>query len=389
MARVVGTWLDKHEDDIKKGKKKLLFLMRHAESEFNERRRDSFRRLRVRDMFSYDPNMQDVCLTDRGLQQCASAARFYSQFRAELPTVEVDAYIVSPLSRTIQTALNTFSCPAVSRDPEHRLSPRPREGELPENQAVEPLHTHEKWLLLPLVRERTDTTGDTGRKAEELRDHLEALRASRRLPPNCSIDEDLDWSLVNPLNKWWLQFADDEIAQIEEVLSAPWYDADARKHHHLNGEEHAQETLRPSGSSHGPASSVAGEQAAAQQLNKLESDGEETPLETEPESVRDQLKAALRDYSTDVHDLIREQAWAERLQASWRFRKVPLESSRAVRARMRLVLKAICSVKDARVVVIVGHSIAFRVLTSTPKMGNASMAPFALDCESKTITDLH
>ncbi|ESS30206.1 phosphoglycerate mutase family protein [Toxoplasma gondii GAB2-2007-GAL-DOM2] len=387
MARVVGTWLKENEEDIKRGEKRLLILMRHAESEFNEWRRDSFRRLRFRDMLRYDPNMPDVCLTDRGLQQCENAARFYAQVRAELPSLHVDAYLVSPLSRAIQTALYTFSCPVASHDPNQRPFAGPFEGDSP------PLRrgsqrAHEKWLLLPLLRERTDTTGDTGRRAEALRSHLESLKAKGRLPLQCNVDRDLDWSLMNPLNEWWLQFADWELENAEKLLSSRWYEPHEEQHRRLTVDDHAQETLRASSSSQGLAS-AAGEENTAQLRDQLESEGRQAPLETEPETVRDKLQMALKDYSTHMQDMVRQQFWEQRLQASWRFRRVPLESERAVQARMRLVLRAICSVKDARVVVIVGHSIAFRMLTRTAKMGNAAIVPFALDCEAKTVTELY
>ncbi|KEP61061.1 UNVERIFIED_CONTAM: phosphoglycerate mutase family protein [Hammondia hammondi] len=387
MARVVGTWLEENEEDIKRGKKRLLILMRHAESEFNKWRRDSFRQLRVRDMLRYDPNMPDVCLTDRGLQQCENAARFYAQVRAELPSLQVDAYLVSPLSRAIQTALHTFSCPVVSRDPNQRPFVGPLEGDSPPLRR-ESKHAHEKWLLLPLLRERTDTTGDTGQRAEALRSHLESLKANGKLPLHCSVDKDLDWSLMNPLSEWWLQFADWELANIEEVLSSPWYEPREEQHRRLTADDHAQDMLRHSGSSQGSAS-AAGAQKPAQLRDQLESEGGQAPLEAEPETVRGKLQMALKDYSTHMQDMVRQQFWARRLQASWRFRKVPLESERAVQARMLLVLRAICSVKDARVVVIVGHSIAFRMLTRTAKMGNAAIVPFALDCEAKTVTELY
>lgn len=46
MVSVLGNWLEENEGSLQEGRKKILLLMRHGESEFNEWRRTSFTRLR-------------------------------------------------------------------------------------------------------------------------------------------------------------------------------------------------------------------------------------------------------------------------------------------------------------------------------------------------------
>ncbi|PFH31101.1 phosphoglycerate mutase family protein [Besnoitia besnoiti] len=387
MAELIGTWLDKNEQDVRKGKKKLLLLVRHAESAFNQWRRESFSAFRVRDMLTYDPNMPDVCLTSRGLQQCQKASDFYRDTCRALPSLKVDLFVVSPLMRTVQTALNIFSCPPRSEDNERKISLSSGETLSGAVGAVEhPLQSAHKFLLFPLLRERTDTTGDTGRDPEALRIHLETLRAEGQIPQSCDVDEALDWSLMYPGNKWWLQFTDDEAAAAQHIVNQPWYegtDDPTQKSsvlEHVEDGEGAADPLSVSLTDRKKTGEI--------RAGRFEGESDKTRLEGEPKSVRQKVVEALKSSYTEVADCQREEAWRRRLQASWRFRKVPLENKQHVLIRSQLGLKALCSVKEAKVVVMVGHSVTFRILTSSPKMGNASIVPFVLNCQDKTVTEL-
>lgn len=288
-------------------------------------------------MIRYDPEMVDVCLTSKGLKQCKGAFEYYSAVRSAIPSFHIDAYLVSPLSRAVQTALNTFGCPVSGELASH--SPGQHgQGNLPD-----------RWILAPMLTERTDTTGDVGRDAKSLLEFLETKRRAGEIPTECIPENVLDWTLLRPVNKWWLQLADEELAAAEKVLAGPWLPAVCEPDQQTAG-----------------VSNDEGDQGC----------------------VRNQVLRAITSTFNFADEAAREEAWKRRLQGSYRYRRVPLETDECVLARAGLLLKALCAVKDARVVLMVGHSIFFRTLTSTPKMANAEILPYELDCETKAIKEL-
>ncbi|PHJ23978.1 phosphoglycerate mutase family protein [Cystoisospora suis] len=339
MISVLTNWLAENQQSMREGKKKILLLMRHGESEFNEWRRSSFTHLRFSDMIRYDPEMVDVCLTKTGLKQCQGASEYYRAVRAAIPSFHIDSYLVSPLSRAVQTALNTFGCPTSSEDIASDSSERNAEG-----------RSSDRWILTPLLTERTDTTGDVGRDANSLMEFLKMKRRVGEIPPECNPERVLDWTLVRPVNKWWLQLSDEELTAAEKMLAEPWLPVVGDSQQHI-----------PSGTPGGKEDS---------------------------ESVRSQVVRSIKSTFSLVDEAAREAAWKRRMQGSYRYRRVPLETDECVLARARLLLKALCKVKDARVVLMVGHSIFFRILTNTPKMANAEILPYELDCEAKAIKEL-
>ncbi|CEM28676.1 unnamed protein product [Vitrella brassicaformis CCMP3155] len=114
-----------------------VYLIRHGQSEYNKWRRESFTKLRWRDMITYDPEIYDAPLTERARDQIRNLSQVLNA-SLEAGRLEIDAIYSSPLSRSIDTAAMAF------------------EG------SDKPL------LLHPLLREKCETTGDIGLPRSEL-----------------------------------------------------------------------------------------------------------------------------------------------------------------------------------------------------------------------------
>jgi len=87
-------------------KGKAVYLIRHGQSEYNKWRKESFTRLRMRDMLTLDPGMRDVGLSAHGHEQ---AARLRSRLKPVWETMGVQSVLSSPLCRALQTAKGVFS----------------------------------------------------------------------------------------------------------------------------------------------------------------------------------------------------------------------------------------------------------------------------------------
>lgn len=381
VGAAMAAFIEQNRKALEKGDVKLLLLMRHAQSEFNKWRAESMFKP---SNWRYDQGVRDVCLTEFGLQQCFRARKELLRVAMALPAdVSIDLHLTSPLMRAVQTAVTAFPCPQTSLE-KSKLTTYEADADLFHSSCDSPAEVSARsevlarirpvrWVLTPLLRERVDTSGDIGSERKQLLEHVEELEKNERFPPGCPfVTSTLDTSLL-PLtlrqthaqcNSWCLEMAPDELERVKRQLRRRWRTEGTGD---LQTDVPARKTRNP------PV--------------------EEDAASTTKEELQQQALAALE----AVHDFSeasqqKRAAFWDKKQSSLRrwslLRQVPLETRDAVFARVRLVLAALCRVRDARIIAMVGHSVTFLLLTEDRKMKNTQTLPYVLDCEAKTVAPL-
>ncbi|KAL8271914.1 hypothetical protein Esti_004038 [Eimeria stiedai] len=368
LARKLHSWnLQNQRQPVKT---KLVIAMRHAESKFNVWRRESFTKLKLRDLMRRDWGEVDVPLSPAGREQCKRANSKLAFLVATLRKLEeeaqrneahasflrplnIDAFLSSPLTRSLNTAANAmyginWKCPPPDISSKEEM----------EQQACsdsEEAAMGAVWLVDSLLREKISTMGDIGLKRSALRRRLVELYAEGELKPSA-----FDVGLLPDHDEWWVPHTSEQLEALlkisKESPSCPncWSDTVSTT---------ASDTCE--GMDNG---SLCIGNASRRQLSPAEA------------AVRSAFGAAERPS--------REPSAVDRRMAQWHatnnklaiFQTVPTEDKHLLRLRAQLLLSILCSAKEANTFFLVTHSLFLRALTNDSKFENAEIRAYTLSC---------
>lgn len=376
---------------------KLIIAMRHSESTYNVWRRESFTRLRfsgkakicflawsfffvffspylifcpnfsyVSDMLKRDWGEKDVPLSEEGLEQCKRANRMLSLFLSTVRNMEeesrlrgeeveqpfcVDAFLVSPLTRALQTAANSMvGVGAKLHCGPNRHMPIVRQPKSIEEQGFI------IWIVMDLLREKISTMGDIGLLKPDLTRRLIELRDQGQLEPS-----NFDFALL-PDDFWWVPHTEDQLKKLvsnfieASACSSCW--SDALSTVASESEEKAQEAPLHLGS-FGKHSLSAGEVA-----------------------LKDAVDVAQWPAREASAVLSRMAEWDRRNSNLPVYQTVPEETRSQLQLRAELLLRIFCQVEGVNTFFMVTHSLFLKVLTNTSKLGNAEFRAYMLECNS-------
>lgn len=259
----------------------------------------------------------------------------------------IDAFLVSPLTRSLQTAANSMHglewCKGASRAERHSA-----EGG---DQCRQPI-----WIVDALLREKISTMGDVGSELQALRDRLVGLYSSGELQTST-----FDFGLIPEQHEWWVPHTAD---QLKELVS--------------NSEE-----CRQCGNCWSETASTAASEAGEGAENTVLRLGNsvQRSLSSAEASVRTAFETAERP--------TRKRSAVDRRMAEWyannnrlpRYQTVPCEGNDLLRLRAQLLLSILCRAKDAKSLFIVTHSLFLKILTGEKKFANAEFRAYTLTCE--------
>ncbi|KAL8439962.1 hypothetical protein Efla_007587 [Eimeria flavescens] len=348
------------------GKTKLIIAMRHAESKFNVWRRESFTKLRFRDMIRRDWGESDVPLSPRGREQCVRANRKLAFLLSTLRKLEsqnphvqkpfcIDAFLVSPLTRSIHTAANSL----------HGINWRCSDSPSPDQAGSTPSDSSQEaaslvFLVDSLLREKISTMGDVGTERSLLRKRIAELYQQGELLPAA-----FDFSLIPEATPWWVPHTE---AQLQALLQL----ANAQRPCTNCYSDTASTAASDAGEGQQESAFLAlgpqGEAARKRQLSAAE--------------------AAVKGAFEAVERAAREPAAMGRRVAEWEavssrlplYQTVPREGNELLLLRARLLLAILCRAKEANSFFIVSHSLFLKTLTGDSKLSNAELRAYTLRC---------
>ncbi|XP_026190046.1 uncharacterized protein LOC34621702 [Cyclospora cayetanensis] len=358
LARKVHHWNSQRHR--KPGSKtKLIFAMRHAESEFNVWRRESFMKLRFRDMLKRDWGECDVQLSPEGQAQCKRANEKLKALLAAVRDLEedeknegisisrpfcIDAFLVSPLVRALQTAANSFH----EIDSSWHCSST--------NLASARQKRSVTWIVDSILREKLSTMGDVGTERCSLLSRLADLHKQGKLQSST-----FDFGLVPESEKWWVPDTAEQIRALVENCSYPkgsgssWSDTQSTS---------ASET----GQDAGDAVFIVGSAS-------------KHPLSVAESSIKKTFELAERPARDPDAARRRMMEWEERSARLPFYQTVPEESNDLLQLRGTLLLSILCRAELVDTAFIVTHSLFLKALTGTKKFANAEIRAFTLVCD--------
>lgn len=343
------------------GKTKLIIAMRHAESTYNVWRRESFVKLRFRDMIKRDWGETDVPLSPEGHKQCLRANRKLSFLLMALRELEhqqteegkakvrpfcFDTFLVSPLTRSLITAANSM----------HGIDSKWHCSCMDEGRgtAVESKKSA-IWLVDSLLREKISTMGDIGTERQALFNRLMDLHSTGKLQSAA-----FDFGLVPERGEWWVPHTEDQLRALI-----------------LRNDESKGCTNCWSDTASTAASETGETMDAVLRLGSLM----KRPLSIAENSMRNAFEVAERPS--------REPFAVDRRMAEWQasnsrlpiYQTVPSESNSVLSLRAKLLLSVLCRAKEADRVFFVTHSLFLKALTGESKFANAEFRAYTLACE--------
>lgn len=368
LAKKLHQW--NVESQRNPGKTKLIIAMRHAESTYNVWRRESFSKLRVRDMLKRDWGEADVPLSPEGHEQCVRANGKLSFLLMTLRELEnrqteeekanfrpfcFDTFLVSPLTRSLITAANSlhgidskWHCACM--DESRGTAMESKKGAI--------------WLVDSLLREKISTMGDVGTERRALFSRLMDLHSTGKLQSAV-----FDFGLVPERGEWWVPHTEDQLRALIQ---------------------HNEETKGCTNCWSDTASTAASElgetvDGSVLRLGSLM----KRPLSIAESSMRNAFEVAERPS--------REPFAVDRRMAEWQasntrlpvYQTVPSEGDSLLALRAKLLLSVLCRAKEADRVFIVTHSLFLKALTGEKKFANAEFRAYTLACEgTPTLTPL-
>ncbi|KAL8430942.1 hypothetical protein ACSSS7_005618 [Eimeria intestinalis] len=369
LAKKLHKWnLENHKHP---GKTKLVIAMRHAESKFNVWRRESFTKLRIRDLMRRDWGEVDVPLSPAGREQCKransklaflvanlrkledDARRNNSYARSSLRPLNIDAFLASPLTRSLNTAANVmYGINWKYPSPE---SLEDGKGDQDSSESVE-ASMGAVWLVDSLLREKISTMGDVGLKRSAIRRRLVELYAEGELEPSA-----FDLGLLSDHDEWWVPHTGE---QLEMLLKTSKEAPTCINCLSDTVSTAASDTCEGMDNSE----SLCIGNAVRRQLSPAEI------------SVRSAFGAAERPS--------REPSAIDRRMAEWHatntrlamYQTVPTENKYLLRLRAQLLLSILHSAKEANSFFLVTHSLFLKALTNDSKFANAEIRAYTLTC---------
>lgn len=311
--------------------------------------------------------MVDPILTSKGLKQCRRAASWLLEAIQDLRELEksrapdvspfcIDAFLVSPLTRTLQTASVTM----------HQLDaglkcPEPNEIYHPEKRV--------RWIVENFMREKLSNRTDLNLKLPALFSRLLALYDRGMLLPSV-----FDFTAM-PLSE--TGFSPFTAEQLEGVLMnmnvEPSSEANAPTD--LDKDEGQAEDDNDSGET---SSTLRGASTAADAKNDgtiLTTPGVHISKLSAPET-------SVRSLSLRVKaPLYGEEGIRRRYLQTDGPNAFKVERLRDMKTRGKLFLALLCEAEGARTFFAVTHSLFLKVLTKTKMFKNAEIRAFVLYCE--------
>ena len=314
-------------------------------------------------MFRRDWGETDVLLSPKGHEQCQRAHHMLTSLLVAIRNLEkqertrgedrtrpfcVDAFLVSPLTRALQTAANTMH--GIDRH-WHCAPSEGTEGSIGASRRKNPT-----WLVDSLLREKMSTRGDVGTETHTLRERLLDLHSKGKLQSST-----FDFGLLPERSKWWVPHTADQLEAMVERFSASntcdscWSDTASTTASET--EEQAVDTLLRLGSS------------------------PRHPLSAAENSIKNTFDLA-ESPAHEPHAVYRRMAvWKARNSKLPIYQTVPSESNQLLHLRAKLLLSILCRAEGADTMFIVTHSLFLKVLTGTEKFANAEIRAFLLVCD--------
>ncbi|KAL8439961.1 hypothetical protein Efla_007586 [Eimeria flavescens] len=384
LAHQMHHW-NREREGTYKGTKFIVF-MRHAESAANKAKktvtgimRYTWAKLRGRDWGHPDPG-----LSAEGIQQCMRASAQLLLLRELLRELEVpqggespfcfQAFLVSPLKRTLQTAGLTMH----GTDKELHCSFSRGQGGSPQRPT---------WLADAMLREKACNPEDTGTLTSALPALLHQMYADSLLLPTVINLEALR------KEKWWLPNDVQALQQIlrrgrpQRALEAPG--AVNRGFVGDSGEDLGAPSRAPEGVPGGgvPEGAVEGAVGVAPPLPAGGGVGIVTigdAVAVAPSSAEASVKRTINRIEAPLNEHQEEEAREE----PSRRRRVQKETWQQVQLRGKVFLKILCEAEEASTFFVVTHSYFLKRLVGDPIFQNAEFKAFVLRCTNGPSLDV-
>ncbi|OEH79019.1 hypothetical protein cyc_05330 [Cyclospora cayetanensis] len=303
----------------------------------------------------------DVQLSPEGQAQCKRANEKLKALLAAVRDLEedeknegisisrpfcIDAFLVSPLVRALQTAANSFH----EIDSSWHCSST--------NLASARQKTSVTWIVDSILREKLSTMGDVGTERCSLLSRLADLHKQGKLQSST-----FDFGLVPESEKWWVPDTAEQIRALVENCSYPkgsgssWSDTQSTS---------ASET----GQDAGDAVFIVGSAS-------------KHPLSVAESSIKKTFELAERPARDPDAARRRMMEWEERSARLPFYQTVPQESNDLLQLRGTLLLSILCRAELVDTAFIVTHSLFLKALTGTKKFANAEIRAFTLVCDKK------
>ncbi|CDI83468.1 hypothetical protein, conserved [Eimeria acervulina] len=303
-----------------------------------------------------------------------------------------DAFLVSPLTRALQTASLSFhdvgsalKCPEVITE-----QPQPQQ----QHHHREHRHHQVTWLVEPLLREKFSNMTDSGTEAAELRQLLKLLCGRHEMFPAL-----FNFALIPDGQKWWLPYLKKTLSTLQKQLRRRLRkqllkgDAPAEEEEEGNGDD--SDTLKlvdytglsdsDSGESviyEAPITKAAEERPAEEKHVFAVGGAVGGPPSPAEKSVLRTLQWAGKRLQSPKAFKLRQKLWDDDAAVAAAEGRASSETWRHVEEREQLLLLLLCSTK-ASTFVFVSHSDFLRGLDKLDRLGNAQLRPLLLHCSPK------
>ncbi|CDJ53818.1 hypothetical protein, conserved [Eimeria brunetti] len=326
----------------------------------------------------------------------------------------VDAFFVSPLTRALQTAANTFhnadpswqcaaAAAAAAAPAAAGAAGGPEAAAAAAAAAAASGSSNVRWLVSSLLREKISTKGDIGRERGELLLQLAELYRHRKALGGCCFD----FSLLQPQEMWWVPHTEEELQQQLLLLQQEQQQRQRQLQHQRQQQQEQQQRSGSSSCADSPASPAAAAAAAAA-AGGCASDTASTAAseggacETNecvlslgegggrPRCCLTAAGAAARKTLERAEAAAREPKAVQRRLLQWEsesgrlplYRTVPSESNRVLELRAKILLHILCKSEGMYTAFLITHSLFLKALTGgSSKFRNAEIRLFSLICD--------